>query len=63
MGCRDKGAGLGVPGLIGFVGEELPVPAQGDGINLSTRVSYHGGQIHTILCGELKSSVELHLSI
>ena len=41
MGCRVKGARLGIPGFINFVGEKILVPAQGDGIHLSTRVYLH----------------------
>ena len=37
MGCRAKGARLGLPRLIDFVGEEFLVPAQGDSIHLGTR--------------------------
>ena len=29
VGCRAEGIGLRVPGLIDFLGEKLPVPAQG----------------------------------
>ena len=49
MGCRAKGAILGVPGLIDFVGEELLVPAQGDGIHLSTRINLHSHQLCVVL--------------
>ena len=41
MGCRAEGIGLREPGLTDFVGEKLFVPAQGDGIHLSTRVDLH----------------------
>ena len=58
MGCRTKGARLGIPGLIDFLGEEHPVLAQGDHIHLSTRVNIHGNQLCAILCGELQLSIE-----
>ena len=58
MEYRAKGTGLGIPGHIDFVGEELLVPPQGDGIHLSTRVSLHSHQPCAILCGELELSVE-----
>ena len=58
MGCRAKGARFGVPGLIDFLGEKLPVPVQGDGVHLSTRVDLDSHQLYAILCGELQSSVE-----
>ena len=58
IGRRAKGTGLGKPGLIDFVGVELLVLAQGDGIHLSTRVYLHGHQPHAILHGKLKPHVK-----
>ena len=58
MGCRAKGARLGVPDLIDFVREELLVPVQGDGFHLSTMVNLHGHQLCAILCGQLQSGIE-----
>ena len=63
MGCRVKGARLGVPSLVDFVRKELPVPAQGDGIHLSTRTNLHGHELCVALCGELQMSIEQHLTI
>ena len=39
MGSGDKGAGFGRPGLSELMEEELPIPAQGDCVHLSTRVN------------------------
>ena len=38
MESRAGGTSLGEPGSTDFVGVEVLVPAQGNGINLSTRV-------------------------
>ena len=51
MGCQTEGIGLRVPGLIYLLEEELPVPTQGDGVDLSTRVNFHSHHLHAILCG------------
>ena len=58
MGCRVEGARFGVPGLGDFMGEQLPVPAEGHCVYLSTRVNFNGHHLHVILCGELQVSVE-----
>ena len=54
VGGRASGAGLREPGLIDFVGEKFPVPAQGDSIHLSTRVYLDSHQLHSISGRELK---------
>ena len=49
MGRRDEGAELWVPGLAKLMGEELPVLAQGNYINLSTRINFNGQGLGAIL--------------
>ena len=63
MGSKDKGIGLEEPGLIDFLGERHPVPAQGDGIHLSTRGNLNGHWLHTILGGELEPGIERNLTV
>ena len=49
MGSWDRGSGCGVPGLSEFMGEELPILAQGYCIHLSARVYFDGHGLGTIL--------------
>ena len=51
MGNGAKGIGLRVPGFIYHFGEQLLVPAQGDCVDLSTRVNINVHLLHTMLCG------------
>ena len=49
MGSGDKGAGFGEPGLSELMAEELPIPAQGDCVHLSTRVDLYCHDLGAIL--------------
>ena len=63
VGSRAEGARLGKPGVTDFVGIELLVPAQGDGINLSTRFYLHGHQLSTSFGWELQPGEKGDLAI
>ena len=58
-----EGPGFGVPGVINFMREELPVLAEGDGVYLGTRVYLHGHQFGAISCGELEPGIKEYLAI
>ena len=53
-----EGTGFGVPGVINFIREELPGLAQGDGVNLSTRVYLHSHQFGAVSCGKLEPGIK-----
>ena len=63
LGSRAEGTGFGVPGVINLVGEELPVLAQGDYVNLSTRFDFHGHQFGAVFHWKLEPSVKGNLPI
>ena len=63
MGSRAEGTEFWEPDLIDFVGVELLVPAQGNGINLSTRVSLHSQHLSAVLGWELKPGEKGYLAI
>ena len=51
MGGLDDSAGLREHGLNDFVGENLPVPFKGDGVDLNTRANIHDHLMSAILFG------------
>ena len=59
-GLWGTGHGLGEPGIIYFMGEELVVPAQG---YLSTRIYIDCHQIGSIMGGKLESCEKGYLAI
>ena len=63
MVCGHKSFGLGVPGFSEFFGKECLVPAQGDGINLSTRVYFDSHGLGTISSWKLKVGIECNLAV
>ena len=63
VGSREEGTRFGIPGAINFVGEELPVLAQGDGDDLRTRVDLHSHQLGAIFCGKLEPGVKGYLAM
>ena len=63
MGSRSDGTGFGVPGVINFMGEELLVLSQGDGVDLNTRVYLDGHQFGAISCWELEPGIKRYLAI
>ena len=46
-----EGTRLWVPGVINLMGEELMVVAHRDGVDLSTRVYFHGHQFDAVSWG------------
>ena len=63
MGSRAERIGLRVAGLIDFLGKKLLVPAERDGVHLSTRVNLNCHELHTILHVKLEPGVERDLAI
>ena len=61
VGWRELG--FRVPGVINFMGEELPILAQGDGVDLSTRVYLHSHQFRTVYCWKLEPGIKGYLTI
>ena len=62
MGCGKQGIGLREPGATYLVGEEFAVPAQGDCVDLSTRINLDGHQLSSIKGGKLESCIKGYLS-
>ena len=63
MFCGNDGALLGVFDHINFVGEDLPVSAQGYCVHLGTWVDLDSHGLYPVLCGEHQADVEGYLSV
>ena len=63
MGSGAERTRFGVSGFINFVGEELPVLAQGDSVDLSTRDNFHSHQFCAIFHWKLEPGVEGYFPI
>ena len=58
-----KGYLFGIPGCIDFIGEYFPIPFQGYGVHLGTRVDFHCHALCPILCRKHQVGIERNLAI
>ena len=55
MGCGEQDIGFGEHGFVDYIGEESVVPAQGDFVDLNTRIYLDCHQLGSVMGGELES--------
>ena len=63
MDSGEQGIGFGEPGFDHFIGEEGAIPAQGDCVDLSSRIYLDCHQLGSVLGGKLESGEEGSLTI